>query len=116
MSFEYLANKYKESTFHNQNIQLLIILVCGIIHKLAPDICQGSFEIKNVKYSHRSRYMLIFPKDKQSNRFGINSILFTGSISWNNLPNFYKKASLDEIFKKRIKSWIPTSCTCNICK
>ena len=42
-------------------------------------------------------------------------IAFRGSITWNQLPNYYKEAQSAQHFTQRIKLWDGSGCNCRIC-
>ena len=45
------------------------------------------------------------------------SIQSFGPIVWNTMvPEFIKSSLNINIFKSRIKSWIPNNCDCNLCR
>ena len=115
LSFEELIKRYNEYSIHTKNLQSLMLFFYRILHRKSPDICVGSFRQKHINYSFRSKSILSLPMSN-SHTFGINSIIFKGSLLWNNLPNSYKDSSSDLIFKRRIKNWSPRICTCKICK
>ena len=47
-----------------------------------------------------------------STRHGINSLLFRGSLLWNNLPREIKESLSTEEFKKRLKEHGNLLCSC----
>ena len=114
-TLDYLTEKYQEPSFHERNIQSLMLLIYRIINNLSPELLVECFKEKKTSYSLRSKLTLQLPRLCKTNRFGVNSLIFKGSLLWNYLPNSYKEAESDLIFKKIIKKWKPKVCTCNIC-
>ena len=51
----------------------------------------------------------------KSARYGINSVLFRGSLLWNNLPSSDKTSETLKKFKFRLKIRGKIHCTCNVC-
>ena len=51
-----------------------------------------------------------------STRHGINSLLFRGSLLWNNLPREIKESLSTEEFKKRLKEHRARPCSCVVCR
>ena len=48
-------------------------------------------------------------------RYGSQEICFKGSLIWNTVPNKIKNVDNIEDFKKHIKGWKPTTCSCKLC-
>ena len=65
---------------------------------------QEYFITKEVKYDLRTRDLLQFPGTK-SITFGIDSIMFRGSLLWNRLPDLIKRVPSAAIFKRNFKNW-----------
>ena len=114
-TLDYLTEKYQEPSFHERNIQSLMLLIYRVIKNLSPELLVNSFKEKKSSYSLRSKSTLQLPRICKTNRFGVNSIMFKGSLLWNYLPNSYKEADSESSFKNMIKKWKPKVCTCNIC-
>ena len=41
---------------------------------------------------------------------------FVGARAWNSLPSDFKKCKSLELFKSKIKNWIPENCPSKLCK
>ena len=115
-TFEYLKEKYQELSIHEKNIQSLMLFIYQVINNLSPELISESFKEKTTKYSLRSKSTLQLPKLCKTTRFGLNTVVFKGSLLWNNLPNLYKDTNTEFAFKEKIKKWKPKVCTCKICK
>ena len=113
--FTTLLERDQSVTIHVQNLRTLMVEVFRSINRLNPQIMRGMFELKPSQYNLRSGVSLKLPHVKTS-KFGLNSISFRGSVTWNCLPVSFKCANSIHIFKSQIKSWDGKCCTCNICR
>ena len=113
--FDELLKKDKSVSIHHRNVQNLAIEMYKVKNHLSPTIIQDIFEEKELS-SCRSGSSFVRPKVSSVNK-GLNSLRNFGPVVWNILlPEKLKTcASLDE-FKNAIKSWIPTTCPCRLCK
>ena len=57
----------------------------------------------------------VIPQVKTVNR-GIETIRYRGPLTWDIVPEDIRKAESLSIFKNEIRKWIPTNCTCHLCK
>ena len=48
--------------------------------------------------------------------YGIESIRYWGSKTWESIPAYVKEADTIERFKSGIKKWKPECCPCRLCK
>ena len=70
---------------------------------------------KNIPYSLRTVISLFIP-NANSQKCGINSLNFRGSVLWNSLPiKLQERKSLQE-FKLLLKQSGNLPCTCSACK
>ena len=49
-------------------------------------------------------------------RYGIETASSVGARVWSSLPSELKQCKSLELFKARIKNWIPENCPCKLCK
>ena len=49
-------------------------------------------------------------------RYGTESISFLGPKIWELLPNEIKDSDTLQIFKAKMKQWVPVECPCRLCK
>ena len=75
----------KDLSINQRYLLYLAIEVFKSIMHLNPQFMWSYFEEKPMPYNLRDGSKLVLPKTKSS-RFGINSLRFRGSLSWNNLP------------------------------
>ena len=73
------------------------------------------FEEKPMPYNLRDGSKLVLPKTKPS-RFGINSLRFSGSLLWNNLPVSVKNCQSLNVFKLELKNLRNIHFTCLVCR
>ena len=71
------------------------------------------FQMKNITYKLRISSLLVVPQISSSN-YGINSIIFRGSILWNSVPDYIKSSSTLAKFKVNTKEWKGQLCNCRI--
>ena len=76
---------------------------------------QEYFIRKDIKYDLRTRVLLQIPAAK-SMMFGIDSIKFRGSLSWNSMLDLIKRASSATIFERNIRNWSGDECNWKICR
>ena len=70
---------------------------------------------KDIKYDLRTRDVLQIPAAKTM-MFGIDSIIFRGSLLWNSMLDLIKYATSATIFKRNIRNWSGDECNCEIYK
>ena len=46
---------------------------------------------------------------------GTQILCFKGGLIWNTVPNKFKNLGNIDDFKKHIKDWKPTTCSCKLC-
>ena len=88
-----------------------IIEINKSINNLSPPIIKDFFDLKNIRYDLRIKQMLKLPETSTS-RYCTQALRFKGSLIWDMVPK-----TLDSIedFKKHIKDWKPTTCSCRLC-
>ena len=114
-SLDLLLERDKGVSIHVQCLRTLMVEVFKSLKHLNPTLMWNMFLPKPSKYDLRSGINLILPSTR-SQKFGINSLTFRGSLTWNLLPSSLKSAKSIGIFKQRIKSWDGKTCKCFICK
>ena len=109
-----LLNKDDSVTVHISNLRSLMTEIYKSLNKLNPEFMWDYFQIKSTPYSHRNGQLLNIPAVR-TKAYGINSLLFRGSILWNSVPINIKASCSVNIFKNRIKTWSGKLCNCTIC-
>ena len=113
-SFEELLLKDKSVTFHQKNLQLLMIEVFKTVKTSNPTFMKEIFVERQSLYNLRSNG-LSRPIPKSTSN-GLETIKYTGSKLWELLPNEIKQLSSIREFKGYINTWVTDKCSCRICK
>ena len=115
-SFEELPLKDKSINIHKKNLQHLAIEIYKVKMGISPKIMNEIFRFsKNSVYSLRSS---IQPEKPSINtvQFGSESTVYLGAKIWELIPENIKSSELVEIFKSKIKKWVPEIFPCRLCK
>ena len=72
------------------------------------------FVKKDIPYNLRTNELCQVPLTK-TQRYGINSLSFTGSLMWNTLDDGIKLATFLKNFRTQKRSWDGNRCTSHIC-
>ena len=113
-SFEELIERDNTKTIHTKNLQKLMIEVYKSLNHLNPEYMWEFFVKKDVQYNLRTKELCKLPS-VSSQRYGLNSLSFRGSLLWNTIDDEIKLSPSLEVFKKKVRSWNGISCTCFIC-
>ena len=113
-SFDELIIMDESVTTHIKNIQTLMLEVYKSINRINPEFMWDLFQLKDMPYNMRAESLLSLPPTK-TRTFGINSLIFRGSILWNSLPNNIKLSLNTNEFKANIKNCKIFDCNCRIC-
>ena len=114
-TFQELLNQDKSVTIHIKNIQILATEIYKVKNGMAPAILNDVFSFNNSPvYSLRSGDCLN-RTNTRTTHYGIESISNIGAKIWNILPNDIKISPSLNIFKRKIKQWVP-ECPCRLCK
>ena len=70
--------------------------------------CQCNYELRGNNFLERRRV--------KSVRYGTESISSLAPKIWEILPNEIKDSDTLQIFKAKIKKWVPVECPCRLCK
>ena len=74
---------------------------------------------KNSVYSLRSGIQLKKPSInavRNSLQFGSESTVYLGAKIWELIPEKIKSSKSVDVFKSKIKKWVPEICPCRLCK
>ena len=113
-TFEELLDKDKSMTIHKKNLQRLMVEIYKTVNHLNPAYMWEFFIKKDVPYNLRSNELFKIPS-VNSQRYGISSLSFQGSLLWNALSDEIKLATSINNFKKEIQQWYGRNCKCHIC-
>ena len=95
--------------FLKKNTHTLLIEIYKSINNSSPPIMKDFFDWKNTRYDLRSKQLLKLTETSTS------ALRFKGSLKWNTVPNKFKNIDNIEDFKKNIKGWKHTTCSCKLC-
>ena len=98
-----------------QHLQYLVLEVFKSLMHLNPEFMWSYFNENPIPYDLRKGIKVFLPPVKPF-RFGLNSIHFTGSILWNNLPSSIKNSLTINEFKVKLKNLGNIHCTCGVCR
>ena len=107
-----LDNKLK---IHQRHLQFLAIEMYKSKNKLNPSFMWKTYKEKKTPDSQRRGISLFIP-NANTQKYGINSLNFRGSILWNNLPIKLKECKSLQEFKLLLKRSGNLPCTCSVCK
>ena len=113
-SFEDLLDREKSKTIHKKNLEILMTDVYRTINHLNPEYMWEFFTKRDVPYGLRISELCKIPS-VNTQCYGINSLLFRGSLLWNALSDEIKLTTSSKSFKKEIRHWDGKNCTCHIC-
>ena len=99
---------------HQRHLQILMTEIFKIKNKIGPELLGDLVKNKVQPYNLRNKDILALPSTR-SKTVGTNSINFKSSLIWNSLPNEIKLSPSINIFKKKIKNWHCSNCTCKCC-
>ena len=115
-SFKELFQKDKSITIHQRNLQYLVIEIYKVRSGISPKIMNEIFRFsKNSVYSLRSGIQLEKPSINTV-QFGSESTVYLGAKIWELIPENIKSSKSVDIFKSKIKKWVPERCPCRLCK
>ena len=109
-SFQNLLEKDNSVTIHHRNIKILAIETYKFLQGLSPPLMNEIAVERNNNYSLRGNDVLT--------RQRVNSmrVPFLAPKIWDILPKDVKDSESRDIFKRKIKKWIPSKCPCRLCK
>jgi len=114
-SFEELLIRDGAATIHHRNIRSLAIEMFKVAKGVAPKILSDLFKVNNNNYNLRNQSYFQIPNVRTVYN-GTESISFLGPKIWNIVPEELRDLESLELFKTRIKKWVPENCPCRICK
>ena len=114
-SYDELLELNNDLFIHQRHLCYFVIEVFKSIMNLNPQFMWSYFEEKPMTYNLRDGSKLALPKTKSA-RFGINSLQFRGSLSWNDLAVSLKSCQSLNEFKLELKNLGNIHCTCLVCR
>ena len=114
-SFSQLLETSGSTSIHHKNLQVLATEIYKALNHLSSPLMSDLFKIKETKYNLRNKSILVSTNTKTTS-YGINSVTHLGPKIWDLVPEEIKISKSLNIFKKKIKVWIPKKCPCTLCK
>ena len=114
-SFKELLEEDAAVTIHQRNIQVFVTELFKIKNNLSPPLMREIFPSRNISNKLRSDTYFMGRNVKTINN-GTESLTYLAPKIWNILPTEIKEAKSLEIFKEKVKKWVPHSCPCRLCK
>ena len=114
-SFQNLLEKHNSVTIHHRNIKILATEIYKFLQGLSPPLMNEIFVERNNNYSLRGNNLLT-RRRVNSMRYGTETDSFLAPKIWDILPKDIKDSESLDIFKKKIKKWIPSEYICRLCK
>ena len=115
LSFTDLLEKSGSVKIHHRNLQQLAVEIYKALNNLSSSLMSDLFIFKDTGYNLRGANKLKYTTIKTT-YYGSESISFLGPKIWELVPQEIKNSSSVAIFKRRIKTWIPVSCPCRLCR
>ena len=114
-SYDTLLLMNNDISFHQKHLRYLTVEVYKTISEINPSFMWPYFRNNPIPYDLRKGSKVFLPPTR-SPRYGINSLLFQGSLLWNNLPSSVKNSETLNDFKLKLKNVGKIHCTCNVCR
>ena len=114
-TFQELLNKGNSVSVHRRNMQTLATEMFKIHRGLSPDILTEIFVPKISLYNIR-RNNTFERRQVHSVYQGTESLSFLGPKIWDLVPLELKQLESLEIFRLKIKKWVPFECPCRLCR
>ena len=114
-SFEALLEKSGSVKIHHSNLQQLAVEIYKALNDLSSHLMSELFTFRNTGYNLRGGKKLNSNTVKTVNN-GTETISYLAPKIWEQVPDETKNSGSLSIFKRKIKTWIPNSCPCRLCK
>lgn len=115
LNYKQLLQIDGEESFHQMHLKLIITEIFETINSLNPSFMKRIFVRKDSTYNLRVSNLLSLPHTNTT-KYGVNSVFFRGSITWNTLPDKIKSVESLNIFKAKLSALGGLYCNCTICK
>ena len=114
-SCDELLDINKDVHIHQKHLHILALEVFKSIAHINLEFM--SYFIENtITYNLRNGNRLLLLPPAKSVKFGINSLIFRGSLLWNNLPLNLKSCQTIDESKLELKRLGRIHCTCTMCR
>ena len=115
LTFEELLILDNSVTIHHKNLQKLAVQMYKIKNNLSLPLIKELFKSHESHYELRDARCWEIPHVRTIS-YGIETLRYRGPITWEMIPISIKESTTLEVFKSKIKNWIPTKCKCRLCK
>ena len=113
-SYAELLSTSGKKMLYIDRLKKLAIFVYKCVKDKGPSSTHNLYSTKNVGYCLRDPHKVTQP-DVNTTKFGLNSLSYSGSVLWNQLPVDLKNSVDVNAFKQLIKLWDGPSCRCGFC-
>ena len=94
-------------------MQVLLTELHKVKSNMAPEVLNEIFQNRTSSYNLRTNSSFAV-RPVHSVYHGTESLSFLGSKIWKLVPEDAKQSESLEIFKKKIKQWVPLRCPCRL--
>ena len=113
-SYQDLLNFSNDISIHQKHLRLLAIEVYKSLMNINPEFMWEFFNKNPLQYNLRKGDIVYLPPARSS-CYGINSLVFRGSLLWNSLPSNVKQSHNLEEFKLMLRNLGNIHCKCVVC-
>ena len=119
-TFQQLLEKDGVVIIHHRNIRLLATEMYKVLNGIASLSMSVIFGYKNgtvdnVSSNTRLACKFYNPVKPKTPNYGLETLRHLAPKIWNILPVEMKNVTLLQVFRLKIKTWIPINCPCRIC-
>ena len=112
-SFQKFLGKDNSITILHRDIKILATETHKFLERFSPPLMNEIFVERNNNYSLRGNNVLT-RRRVNSVKYGTETVSFVASKIWDILPKEVKDFKFLDIFKRKIKKWIPCECSCRL--
>ncbi len=113
-TYDSLLDRCGYTTLHIGRIKTIANEVFKSVHDLNPTFMKEVFNIKEISYDLRDKYIMHLPRFNKIT-YGKNTFKYYGSHIWNSSPESIKTCTSIDVFKSLLKTWEGRKCQCKMC-
>ena len=114
-TFEESLRKGNSVTIHHRNLQVLSTELHKVENNMDPEIVNKVFQKRTSSYNLRANSNF-YTRPVHSVYNGTESLSFLGPKIWELVPEDAKQSESLDVFKNKIKKWVPSRCPCRLCR